>query len=753
MTRNLKKSFRPSVLAASIASIGMAAAPWALAQDDEVRMLTTPESQVEVGVGYVSEDSTKFGDYTGLEDKGAFLIGNTYLNFRGDDARYLEIYGTDLGLDSRSLSVEGGQQGNYGVRLTYDELPHWWAHGFESPFLGLGSTSVSLPPGWERAPTTAPMAAQINANMRPFDLMTERKGLGLGFHKAIAGHWQFVANVKRETKEGNKPLGSILGNSGGNPRGQILPEPVDWTTDQVEAFARYSFEKLQMQFGYYGSFFRNAHSILNFQNPFAGTVWGGGAADFPVGHMSLPPDNEFHQLNASLGYTIKPGTRFSGTVSYGRATQDDAFLPYTVNPALAIHTPLPRSSLDGKVVYTNVGLNFNTRLMPKLALALKYRFNDRDNKTPQAEYWYIGGDSQNQTTGIDARRRTNLPTSSRKNQFHAELDYHLTPATKLKAGYEYDHVKKTFEAIDWEREHGVKLGVDHHFGETMSGGITYAYSKRKTSDYDAGAPFAESHNPLFVANQQPNAFDNAPNQKKYFLAPRTRDKVRAFFNVYPTEQLAVQLLADYRDDQYKDSELGLREATGWMAGVDANWVVSDTTSAHVFAAYDQYETDQRSVQLGGNRALFNDPNRFYSYDIEDRTVTWGAGLRMKPMANLEFGADFSQSDSKGKVDPTRASLVAGDGAALAPVTSFPDLTSKLRRLDLFATYRMRQDLAVKVQFIHERYRSDDWAYDDVAAAASSTPPNNGMANFIGTNQDSPDYTVNVIGVSLLYTFR
>ena len=35
------------------------------------------ETEVTAGAGYVSNDSYKHGDYTGLEDKGAYLIGGT----------------------------------------------------------------------------------------------------------------------------------------------------------------------------------------------------------------------------------------------------------------------------------------------------------------------------------------------------------------------------------------------------------------------------------------------------------------------------------------------------------------------------------------------------------------------------------------------------------------------------------------------------------------------------------------------------
>jgi len=759
MTRNTKERFVPTALAVSIAAIGfVGAAPLAFAEEDEITLYTKPDSEIQLGMGHVAKDrdNTKFGDFTGLDEHPNFAIANTYLLFRGENARYLEIEGSDLGLDSRSLSIEGGQQGNFGLRLSYDELPHYWAHGYESPFLGLGGTRLTLPSGWVASGTTGGMT-QLDASMRPFEIKTDRRALGVGLNKFISEHWEVVAKVQRDEKEGEKLIGAVIGNSGGNPRAVILPEPVDWTTDQVELFARYATKKLQLQFGYYGSFFKNDNRALQWQNPYSAIGGWDVDAGYPggFGQLGLPPDNQFHQLNASVGYSYSPVTRVSGNFSIGRATQDESFLPYTVNPGLTVTTPLPRNSLDGEVISTHASLNFTTRLAPKLGFVAGYRFNKRDNRTPQARYNYVGGDSMNQLTGAaalsSARMRTNLPVDTTKHQVHAELDYHLAAATKVQLGYEFDHIKKTFEAIDWEREHTVKAGVNHRFGEVVAGGLSYAKSDRDTSEYDATAPFIASHTAEFVAAQGAFPWDNVPTQRKFFLAPRKRDKVRAFVNVSPSDQLDLEFSADYKDDNYHKSELGLRSAIGWTANFDATVVFTDTLSGHFFASVDNYRSEQRSVQInGGQQALHTDPNRYWSADVEDRTYTWGLGFRAQPMERVELGGNFVQANSRGKTDVSRAALVASNGQTLAAVAPLPDLISRLNRFELFGTYQLQRDLKLKLEFVHERFRSDDWAVDQVAVAGGS---GNGLDRVIGTNEVSPDYNVNIVAISATYSFR
>ncbi len=738
MTRKIERRFARNVLAVSIAAIGMNAA-WADEGEEEVRRLVRPDSEIEIGVGHLSSDgNNKFGDFTGLDHSGSNLIGNVRVTRRGEnDAGYLEIDARNLGLDSRNIKVEGGQQGNFGLRFEYDQLPKLFSDSYQTPFVNPGDTSLVLPAGWVRGANTTAMT-RLNTSMRSFDVETMRKSIGLGLTKLLPAGWDVSVNFKREKKDGNRFIGAVIGNSGGNPRAAILPEPVDYTTDQFEATARYTTPKLQLQFGYYGSFFRNDNAALAWQNPYSGTAWGAAGA-FGVGQIGLPPDNQFHQIHASGGYNYSKDTRIAGNLSFGRMTQDDTFLPYSINTALAVGTPMPRNSLNGKVNTTHADLKLTSKLTPKMHFTAAYRYDDRDNNTPQSQYWYIGGDSQTQAAAGAGKIRVNLPGSSTKQQAHAELDYKLAAHTKLKLGYEYDWVKKTYEAIDWEREHTLKAGVDHRFNEMASAGVSYAYSDRNTSSYNAGAPFLASYSSTYwgpmPANQR---WDNVPTQKKFFLAPRKRDKLRAHANVSPNERFDLQFGVDYNDDNYHDSEFGLKGATGWAANIDASLQATDAVTGHAFASYENYESRQRSAELAAVKLNYLNPNRAWLADIEDRTLTVGIGFRVKPGGRYEFGGDYSHARSNGEIQIT-------SGSALAAALPLPDVTSRLNRVDLFGRYWVKKDVSINVKYIYERFRSKDWAYDNVLS--------NSMANVIGTNQESPDYRVHFIGVSASYRFQ
>jgi MtrB/PioB family decaheme-associated outer membrane protein len=747
MTTKFQPRLARTILAVSIAAIGTAA--WA--EDDEIRELITPTSTVEIGAGWVSDDSFKFGDYTGLNRSGAHLIGNVELNRRFNDGPgYFMLNARDLGLNSRSLNIETGEQGNYGLRLSYDEIPKLFSDSYQTLFTNPGNTNLTLPADFVRGANTAAMPT-LNASMRPFSVASKRESLGLGFGKQLPKGWDVDLRVKREHKDGNRFTAAVVGNSGGNPRATIVPEPVNYTTDEIEALARYTDKQLQLQFGYYGSFFRNQNSSLTWANPFASSVWVSpatpGVTAYDNGSLSLPPDNQFHQVSASAGYTLTKDTRLSGSFALGRMLQNDAFLPYTVNPALAATaTPLPRSSLDGRIDTTHLDMKIASKLMPKLNFHALYRYDERDNKTPQAQYAYIGGDSQSQAAAGLGKVRTNLPGSSTKQQIDAEFDYHYSTSTTFKLGYDYEWAKKTFEAIKDEREHTIKADVHQHFNDMVSGGFGYAYSDRKTSEYDASAPFIAGFSPAYVTSQINAAlplnglWDNVPAQKKFFMAPRKRDKVKAFLNVTPTESIDLHMDVDYKDDDYHASQYGLQRATGWAVNLDASFRATDALSGHVFTSVDRYSTGQRSIALGGNRANVSNPDLDWTAGIVDRTVSFGAGVRYAPARKYELGGDVVRANSTGSVTVWTAPTLA----ATNPALPLPDLKTSLRRVDLFGTYKLQKDVSIKVKYIFERFSSADWAIDQVAPAT--------MANVIGTNEVSPNYNVHFVGVSLAYQF-
>lgn len=715
---------------------------------EQVRELTEVRSEIEVGVGHVSDGSFKFGKYTGLEQEGMFGVLDVNIQKRGpydgDSARYWSFTGSNLGLTSRDARIEHGEQGDYKVFFEYDQLPTFRSNSAQTIFDGAGSTRLTLPAGWVASGTTAGMT-QILPNLRDVDIEHERRRIGVGFAKVLPRGWDFGTSYRHETKEGLKTVGAVIGNSGGNPRSVILPEPIDYVTQQFEAALKYADRKKQFQAGYYLSLFNDENSSLTWQNPFsaiAGWDVSAGYAAGGEGRLHLPPDNQFHQISLMGGYNFTDRTRVTADLAFGRMTQDEKFLPYTVNPTLAasITQPLPRDSLDGRIDTTLLNLRLASRPSALFYWNAGYRYDDRDNKTPRNEYVYIGGDSQTQDTSpTSSRRRFNEPYSYKEQQLKFDVGYRPAARTDVTAGVQRSETERTFSEREEATENTYSLGLKRDFSEALNGGIRVSRADRHGSTYRGEEPFLSGYSPGYTATV-PGGWENHPDMRKYFLADRSRDKLVLLTTYMPTEQWTFGVNANYLSDDYDASALGLTRSSIRSYTLDVSFIPSEILTTYVFYTYEDLRSDQDGHAFSGGAvklAQAADPTRDWFVKHRDRVDTLGVGFKRALIENrLDVGADYVYAKSEGGVDVT-----AGSTLTVAPL---PDLIARSNTFSVYGAYKLKSNLSLKARYWIEYYKSEDWAFDNVEP--------NTLANVITLGENSPNYTVHAITVALAYRF-
>ena len=88
----------------------------------------------------MSDDAYRFGRYNGLQDQGTYLIGDIKAQAFSEGGKYWQARGTNLGLDSRYLRMEGGFQGRQEYFFEYDQLPNNRSDSASTPFRGIGGS-------------------------------------------------------------------------------------------------------------------------------------------------------------------------------------------------------------------------------------------------------------------------------------------------------------------------------------------------------------------------------------------------------------------------------------------------------------------------------------------------------------------------------------------------------------------------------------------------------------------------------------
>jgi hypothetical protein len=140
----------------------------------------------------------------------------------------------------------------------------------------------------------------------------------------------------------------------------------------------------------------------------------------------------------------------------------------------------------------------------------------------------------------------------------------------------------------------------------------------------------------------------------------------------------------------------------------------------------------KSEQAGSQ--TFSTPD--WTARARDTFDTLGAGIKWKIVPErLELGLDYVYATSEGSLD------VESD---LVDLGTLPDFGTRRHTLDIHATYRLRRDLDLRLGYLYERYRSDDWTLDGVAPDT--------IQNVLSLGELAPNYSVSVYSAALRMRF-
>lgn len=635
---------RASVIAVRGALAALAVIPGAYAADSEQAVaLTRPTNSVEVGIGAVDKDSYKFGEYNGLEQKGAYLHGGFSLRGGGgyDSAGTTRwsVNAADLGLNTRSLGAEFGEQGRFRINFGYDEIQRNQYDDYKTPYRGGGTTTLTLPgypttrtgttglANWNNyqspyatGTTTATYAGRgpgvlLPAMMSEFKVDTLRTRASFEVSTVLSPAWQFKFSARHEDKEGTKLTGVAPG--GGLRQGLLAPEPINNDTNQFKANLTFVDARGNLDFGYYGSFFQNKIKSWSLANPFASTTNDPVFGD--TARLVGAPSNEMHRWNLTGAYNFSRTTRLVVSGYYQRMTQNEGFQgPF---PAGWV---MPDSSAHGLVVNKHLNATLTMRPVRNLALTAAYKYEDRDDRTPPRTYTTTWNDSaaaaQFNTWSMD-------PLKRKSHQLTLEGDYQFAPRQAIKAGYEWQEVERDANSsavqahIDryraaflaagldavahpaWKaektKENTLKLEYRNNLSEVVTGRVGYSYSQRRTHYEDNESLTVSPINPPRIAPDGyfPAADPFLPGFRQYYLADRNRDRLRGAINFRATEALALQTGLSYNKDDYSNSPYGLKNDRSWVFNLDGTYAASDNLSFNAFYTYEDKQSRLESLAI------------------------------------------------------------------------------------------------------------------------------------------------------------
>jgi len=650
------------------------------------------DGYADVGVGDVSDDSYRFGDYRGLEEKGTYGIAGGELRYRGEEGGYLDVTGSELGLDTRSVRAEGGTQGSYRLWLEYDELPHFIADDTRTVFSGAGTDTLTLPGGWTRADDTGGMTA-LGGSLQDVTIDRERKSGALGLDVLQGDHWKYSVEARKHTQEGNRVQGgSFLF------RSALLPAPVDYETDQVNASVRYMRDRWQVEAAYYASMFTNENRALVWDNPFTSS----NNAD--RGRLALAPDNQFNQVMLSGSWRSTDALTVAGRVAVGRMEQNEDYLAPTINSSLSAPQP-PRNDLDGQVDTRTANLRIVGDATDRITAKGEIYYDERDNQSPRDSYVQVATDER--VTGA----RTNRPYSYKKRGADVTLDYHAASDLRFSAGGGRENMDRTYQEVETTRTDTVWAEVKGSPTDRTT------LRLRKTREMRDGAYDSIGLMP-----------PENPDLRKFHIAERQRDLTLLSLDYLATDTVTVGVTVDWADDEYTDSDIGLTDARDTTYSFNVSAVPTDGLTAYGFVSMQSINSTIR-----GADNVTGAP--WTASELDDyRTVGVGFEVAELPWGFTEGRLDLTHAAGTTKVDIDK-------GIAAPPI---PNVDTRLYTLSLSAARPLGKDTDLRLGYLLEGFTEDDYHRDGVDPGTIPT--------VLTLGEGTAGYTVHVIQLALRYRF-
>jgi MtrB/PioB family decaheme-associated outer membrane protein len=677
----------------------------------------------------------------------------------------LRLRALNLGLDSREAFAEWERPGRYGAYFEFDQIPKLWNEQGRTFFFKQGDSAFTLPPTW----TGITNGATIGPFLREVDSRYLRRSFGGGVYAVLPENLDLSAAYDHQDRWGRYYTGATMGLTGGNPRAVTLPERVDDTTQTWETALGWAIDALQLDLRYEGSRYENHEDAVTWVNPYTARnantnalLWNANAGfpgppDVPpcagqpgcgLGRKDQAPDNWFHQIIASGGYQLPWNTRIMGNAAFGWMLQDDGFLPYSVNPALAAPIAVPRSDLNGRIDTTLLNFQVASRPLEKVRLDLRYRYDDRDNETPRDTYVYIRNDSEDQGAIDGEQARRNRPYSYTQHEIDFEAGYTVFRRTELTLGYDWTQTQRDLQEAKKVWEHGVGAELYSRPWNWLTARAHYRHGWRDHASYKGVKPQLEGWSSQFLATFDPATdFDQHPLLRKYYMAKAQTDEVGALFTLSPLETVGIGLHVDWSHDDYFDSDLGLTDREGLSSGIDVSWVATERFTAHAFYGYDRFSSEQESWSWAPvtppTPPQFTDPARRWEGKDKDRGHTVGTGF------HVELIPERLGLDTQYLFSWIRGTIGVDPGAALAADFPYPNERTRIHSTSVRLDFQATEQIGVRVGYLFERISTRDWALDGVEPGALNC---SATSCAIVSGQRSPEATSHLVTWSLVYDF-
>ncbi|MGH7727110.1 MAG: MtrB/PioB family outer membrane beta-barrel protein [Candidatus Eiseniibacteriota bacterium] len=654
---------------------------------DSAAAAQLPRSNGEVMGGgqwwWQDEPDFRYREYRDLPN-GLFLDSFLWRDWSG--AYQFSLVG-EKALRGDQKTVLGVQRGSrLGLDLSYQEIPHLLNEVAITPY-GQPSRGTFTLPDSSRArvqagqlTTYAALSDLLVNSARDPELQARTELLGGRLRARPSRGWSFAATVERRKRDGFRARTGSLGFS-----------------NVIEVGAPETDHTLEMRLdGDYlspGGKLRGQAAVghTSFENQVDAMVWDNYAriTDSPTGpargRSAVFPDNNVLYGRLGLSYEIARATLLSANLGLKRGTQNDPWLPFTINSAIPQSHPdsLPGTSTNAKFVQDTEDVRLTTRAISRLTGTVRFHHMKYDNRTET--FSFIGrspfdaswqpGPFENHTPGFD-RIITGLDAAydvSRKLDVSGILEWR-------KRDFDEREVDKTEEVV-------AGGGVRVRPSETLSLDGSYRHGNRVAGEFD------------FDTDRFATPFD---------IAARRQDVYAAGATWSIRQDVELVLAYDKRDSRYPESTWGLqqeREEIGSAAVVVHPRSDLDVTAGLGLGRIKVFMRDNHLPNPVAGVPQPLNPDSTWLLDINDRNSWAFARADWWPVTRkVRLSGEYEYRRGRGTYDFTTPL-----GNAVDP----PEVDYWSHEVEAQTMVRVRYDLDLGIRYNYDRAVTQDWQQGDI----------------------------------------
>ena len=656
-------------------------------------------------------------------------------------------------------------------------------------------------------PGVTPVQTTINDNEHKINLGIERDRKEIDYRWTANEHWDIQVDYSNEHRFGVQEQGFLFSSSTSTPLAQV-PMPVDDWTQDASISAEYSDispwgMKWNAMLKYGVSLYTDEFSSFSAENPFGGpgspvsgastlcpTGKPSGSSPDPapncygVGQMGTAPDNGSQTVMGQVGVDL-PGfksNRYMATLQFTEMTQNQAFIPMTINPgpftnnsgAAVALAPMPRNGLYGQIDTTLFNNVLATQLTSDLKNKLTYRLYDYNNNTPALtlQNWIVNDSAiaggAGTVGGGSYAPHTELLSAYTKQNASDELTWNPTKWSTIGAQTGWEQYRYSEYAANETNEFSEKLFGKITPTDWFSLRAEDVYSWRRYNDYNWAA---------FVGDLGVAALPGNPENpwlRDADLANRNRNVANLYADITtPISGLTLTPTAGMRWDDYPSDpsilaqpggvQLGLRTDHHWNAGLEADWTVNSNVSFVLSYTYEQIRQNMIGSSSGTNTATTAYYNSNMGEDVN--TLTAGANFQIIPdrlALKLSGTYEFAKDNwNTGAYYCPAGVSTANCGIPSAANPAYPPNNTTFTHLDATLTYKLDPTFVLQLgkggeaylqlHYLWEREDVTNWQADSTSTYLYSTLNSSTVAfkDMIFMGGDNPNYNAQAVSASLV----